>query len=113
MWRLNSNGDVLTEKTLNIEGMGQVAKIRKDATSGFVLCSTAYGVLGGVDRNVVAVVKLDNSLNVEWSQVRLVTLHPDDICNNPLSSVSDIILISSDLRPRRRREPGVRHAGGQ
>ena len=31
VWRLNSNGDVVTEKTLSIEGMGQVAKIRKDA----------------------------------------------------------------------------------
>ena len=69
VWRLNSNGDLITEKTLNIEGMGQVAKIRKDATSGFVACSTAWGVLGGNDRFVMALVKLDSSLNVEWSQV--------------------------------------------
>ena len=69
VWRLNSNGDVVTEKTLNIEGMGQVAKIRKDATSGFVACSTAWGVLGGNDRNVQALIKLDDGLNVEWSQV--------------------------------------------
>ena len=69
VWRLNSNGDLITEKTLNIEGMGQVAKIRKDATSGFVACSTAWGVLSGNDRFVMALVKLDSSLNVEWSQV--------------------------------------------
>ena len=70
VWRLNSSGDVVTEKTLSIEGMGQVAKIRKDDTSGFVLCSNAYASLGGADRNVMALVKLDTSLNVEWSQVR-------------------------------------------
>ena len=70
VWRLSSNGDLVTEKTLNIEGMGQVAKIRKDATSGFVVCSTAWSVIGGVDRNVMALVKLDSSLSVEWSQVK-------------------------------------------
>jgi len=68
VWRLNSSGDLVTEKTLSIEGMGQVAKIRKDASSGFVLCSTAYASLGGADRNVMALVKLDTSLTVEWSQ---------------------------------------------
>ena len=85
VWRLNSNGDVVTEKTLNIEGMGQVAKIRKDASSGFVACSTAWGVLGGNDRNVQALIKLDDSLNVEWSQVfkwrarisKLIRIHSD------------------------------------
>ena len=85
VWRLNSNGDVVTEKTLNIEGLGQVAKIRKDATSGFVACSTAWGVLGGNDRNVQALIKLDDSLNVEWSQVfkwrarisKLIRIHSD------------------------------------
>ena len=87
VWRLNSNGDVVTEKTLNIEGMGQVAKIRKDATSGFVACSTAWGVLGGNDRNVQALIKLDDSLNVEWSQVVI------KYGNSPKYG-----LISSDLR---------------
>ena len=72
VWRLNSNGDLVTEKTLNIEGMGQVAKIRKDATSGFVACSTAWSVIGGNDRNVMALVKLDSSLSVEWSQVKKI-----------------------------------------
>ena len=69
VWRLSSDGTVTTEQTLSISGMGQVAKIRRDATSGFVLCSTAYASLGGADRNVMALVKLDNSLSVEWSQV--------------------------------------------
>ena len=67
VWRLNSAGDILTETFLEVEGMGQVAKIRKDA-AGFVLCSTAWSVLGGQDVNVVAVVKLSASLAVEWSQ---------------------------------------------
>ena len=67
VWRLNSAGDILTETFLEVEGMGQVAKIRKDA-AGFVLCSTAWSVLGGQDVNVVAVVKLSSSLAVEWSQ---------------------------------------------
>ena len=69
VWRLTSTGEVTTERSLSISGMGQVAKIRSDATSGFILCSTAYASLGGVDRNVMALVKLDTSLNVEWSQV--------------------------------------------
>ena len=67
VWRLNSAGEILTETFLEVEGMGQVAKIRKDA-AGFVLCSTAWSVLGGQDVNVVAVVKLSASLAVEWSQ---------------------------------------------
>ena len=95
MWRLNSSGDVVTEKTLSIEGMGQVAKIRKDASSGFVLCSTAYASLGGADRNVMALVKLDTSLTVEWSQV--------DIRLNSIV----IYFYTSDLRTCWGRDPGV------
>ena len=95
MWRLNSSGDVVTEKTLSIEGMGQVAKIRKDASSGFVLCSTAYASLGGADRNVMALVKLDTSLTVEWSQV--------DIRLNSIV----IYFQTSDLRTCWGRDPGV------
>ena len=95
MWRLNSSGDVVTEKTLSIEGMGQVAKIRKDASSGFVLCSTAYASLGGADRNVMALVKLDTSLTVEWSQV--------DIRLNSIV----IYFQTSDLRTCWWRDPGV------
>ena len=48
--------------------MGQVAKIRKDATSGFVLCSTGNGNIGGSEVNTVVVVKISDSLEVEWSQ---------------------------------------------
>ena len=95
VWRLNSSGDVVTEKTLSIEGMGQVAKIRKDASSGFVLCSTAYASLGGADRNVMALVKLDTSLTVEWSQV--------DIRLNSIV----IYFQTSDLRTCWGRDPGV------
>ena len=79
VWRLASDGTVTKEQTLSISGMGQVAKIRNDATSGFVLCSTAYAELGGADRNVMALVKLDNSLNVEWSQVGIILLKNDQI----------------------------------
>ena len=95
VWRLNSSGDVVTEKTLSIEGMGQVAKIRKDASSGFILCSTAYASLGGADRNVMALVKLDTSLTVEWSQV--------DIRLNSIV----IYFQTSDLRTCWGRDPGV------
>ena len=47
-----------------------MAKIRKDATSGFVLCSTGNGNIGGSEVNTVVVVKISDSLEVEWSQVR-------------------------------------------
>ena len=49
-------------------GMGQVAKIRKDATSGFVLCSTGHGNIGGSEVDTVVVVKISDSLELEWSQ---------------------------------------------
>ena len=97
VWRLTSDGTVTTEQTLSISGMGQVAKIRRDAASGFVVCSTAYASLGGADRNVMALVKLDNSLSVEWSQVTDLSL----------LRFSFIILKSSDLRTCWRRDPGV------
>ena len=58
----------MTEKALSVEGMGQVAKIRKDASTGFIACSTAWGSLGGQDVNVVALVKLTNDLDMDWSQ---------------------------------------------
>ena len=68
VWRLDSAGNVLAEKILSVEGMGQVAKIRKDATSGFVLCSTGNGNIGGSEVNTVVLVKISDSLEVEWSQ---------------------------------------------
>ena len=45
-----------------------MAKIRKDASNGFIACSTAWGVMGGQDVNVVALVKLTNALDMDWSQ---------------------------------------------
>lgn len=49
--------------------MGQVAKIRKDATSGFVLCSTGYGNINGTEEvESVIVVKISPALALEWSQ---------------------------------------------
>ena len=69
----------MTEKTFAVDGMGklakikkngigQLAKIRKDASNGFIACSTALEVLGGQDVNVVALVKLTNDLDMDWSQ---------------------------------------------
>merc|ERR1711868_174033 len=68
VWRLDSDGNLLTENFLEVEGLGQLAKVRKDASSGFIACSTAWGTLGGQDVNVVALVKLTNDLDMDWSQ---------------------------------------------
>jgi len=68
VWRLDSSGALLTENILSVEGTGQLAKIRADPAGGFVACSTGWGVIGGQDVNVVAVVKLSTSLDIEWSQ---------------------------------------------
>merc|ERR1712012_1400702 len=68
VWKLDSSGNVVSEQFLAIEGLGQLAKIRKDAGSGFIACSTGWGTLGGADVNVVALVKFSNSLSVEWSK---------------------------------------------
>ena len=68
VWRLDSGGNLLAEKILSVEGMGQVAKIRKDATSGFVLCSTGYGIIEEAEVETVVLVKISDSLAVEWSQ---------------------------------------------
>ena len=69
VWRLDTEGNLLAEQILEVEGMGQVAKIRKDASSGFVACSTAWGFVDGEDLESVAVVKLSESLELEWSEV--------------------------------------------
>ena len=69
VWRLDSQGNLLAENMLEVEGMGQVAKVRKDASSGFVLCSTAWSYIEGEDINAVAVVKISDSLELEWSQM--------------------------------------------
>ena len=54
---------------MDVEGLGQGAKIRKDATSGYVLASTAWSEIDEDEVNVVALVKLSDSLNVEWSEM--------------------------------------------
>ena len=69
VWRISSSGDLLTETFLEVEGMGQVAKIRKDISSGFVVCSTAWGFIDDEDTNVAALVKLSDNFDMEWSQV--------------------------------------------
>ena len=71
VWRLDSSGGLITENILTLEGVGQLAKIRADPAGGFVACSTGWGVIGGEDVNVVAVVKLSASLDIEWSKVRM------------------------------------------
>ena len=59
---------------LEVEGLGQVAKIRKDATSGFLLCSTGWAYEGGEDLEAVAVRKISDSLELEWSDAESSTL---------------------------------------
>ena len=69
VWELDLNGNVVKEKFLSIEGLGQGAKIRKDHDYGYVLASTAWAQVGGQDVESVAVVKLYDSLNVRWSKM--------------------------------------------
>ena len=69
VWRLSSAGVLLSERILSVEGLGQLAKIRRDPRGGFIACSTGWGVMGGNDVNVVVLVKLSASLEVEWSKV--------------------------------------------
>merc|ERR1712203_1026568 len=57
------------ENLLEVEGIGQGAKIRKDKTSGYIMTSTAWAELGGQEVNHVALVKLSSSLDVEWSKL--------------------------------------------
>ena len=65
VWELTTSGNLVKEKILNIEGLGQGAKIRKDKTSGYVMTSTAWTET----TQAVALVKLSNSLDVEWSKM--------------------------------------------
>jgi len=68
VWRLDSDGNLLTENYLSVEGLGQLAKIRRDISNGFIACSTAWGFLEGEDVNVAALVKLSDDLTTEWVQ---------------------------------------------
>ena len=65
VWELTTSGNLVKENILNIEGLGQGAKIRKDKTSGYVMTSTAWTET----TQAVALVKLSNSLDVEWSKM--------------------------------------------
>ena len=69
VWQLTKMGNLVKENILNIGGLGQGAKIRKDKTSGYIMTSTAWSQFGGQELNAVALVKLSNDLNVEWSQM--------------------------------------------
>ena len=104
VWRLSSEGELLSEVILQVEGMGQVAKIRKDLSSGFVACSTAWGRIGLMDIQVAALVKISNSFDIEWSQVKGSGGYISIL-------VKQLTARCSDIRAERRHEPGVRHAG--
>ena len=69
IWELTKAGNLTKENLLNIEGLGQGAKIRKDSTSGYVMTSTAWAEFEENEVNAVALVKLSNSLDVEWSEM--------------------------------------------
>ena len=69
VWELTTTGNLVKEKLLSVEGVGQGAKIRKDKSSGFVMTSTAWNEISGAEVNHVALVKLSNSLDVEWSKL--------------------------------------------
>jgi len=68
VWELSKTGDLVKESVLNVEGLGQGAKIRKD-TSGFIVTSTAWAQIGGQDHEHVALIKLSSDLSVEWSKM--------------------------------------------
>jgi len=68
VWELDTSGNLVTEKLLSVAGMGQGAKIRKD-TTGYILTSTAWNEIGGQELNHAALVKLSDSLDVEWSKM--------------------------------------------
>jgi hypothetical protein len=68
VWELDTSGNLVMEKLLNIDSLGQGAKIRKDLTSGYVMTSSAWDAIEGQELNVVALVKLSSSLDVEWSK---------------------------------------------
>ena len=65
VWELTTAGNLVKENILNIGGLAQGAKIRKDKTSGYVMTSTAWEN----EIQAVALVKLSNSLDVEWSKM--------------------------------------------
>jgi len=69
IWELTINGNLVKENVLTIPGLGQGAKIRKDLTNGYIMTSTAWSEFGNQDGQAVALVKLTNNLDVEWSKM--------------------------------------------
>ena len=68
VWELDTSGNLVTENLLSVAGLGQGAKIRKD-TTGYIMTSTAWKEIGGQELNHAALVKLSDSLDVEWSKM--------------------------------------------
>ena len=67
VWELDVNGNLVKENILASE-IPQGAKIRKVPSGGFVVASTAWGVVGGQDVEVAGLVKFTNNLDIEWEQ---------------------------------------------
>ena len=67
VWELDVNGNLVKENILASE-IPQGAKIRKVPSGGFVIASTAWGVIGGASVEVAGLVKLTNNLDLEWEQ---------------------------------------------
>jgi len=69
VWKISTGGELKAETTLGVEELSQGAKIRVDGVNGgYVVTSTAWGVTGAGETNVVVLVKLSRSLDIEWSK---------------------------------------------
>jgi len=68
VWELDKSGNMVSEMNMGSDMMPQGAKIRKDLSSGYVVSSTAWDEIHGEEVNVIAVAKLTNDLEVEWSK---------------------------------------------
>jgi len=68
VWELDKSGKMVSEMNMGSDMMPQGAKIRKDLSSGYVVSSTAWDEIQGEEVNVIAVAKLTNDLEVEWSK---------------------------------------------
>ena len=67
VWELDTNGNLVKENILGSQ-IPQGAKIRKVPSGGFVVASTAWGVVGGQDVEVAGLVKLNNNLDLQWEK---------------------------------------------
>ena len=67
VWELDASGTLVKENILGSQ-IPQGAKIRKVPSGGFVVASTAWGVIGGQNVEVAGLVKLSNSLDLEWEK---------------------------------------------